>query len=91
MNIHLKKKPSWFVSRTVLATVPVLEEADGSIVSESLVAMEYLDEKYPQPPLFPADPVKKAQEKVLVQVFSSKVGLFRQSEMCSIYILRNEI
>ena len=36
--------------------------------------MEYLDEAYPEPPLFPRDPWSKAQDKVLVEIFNAKVS-----------------
>ncbi|XP_018018710.1 glutathione S-transferase omega-1 isoform X2 [Hyalella azteca] len=74
VNINLKRKPAWFLSRTMLEKVPVLERADGSIISESMVTMDYLDEVYPQPPLLPQDPWKKAEEKVWVEIFGLSVS-----------------
>jgi len=45
--------------------VPVL--TDGStVVYESLVINEYLDEKYPNPPLMPKDPASKAKARILI-------------------------
>jgi maleylacetoacetate isomerase len=40
--------------------VPALED-DGHVISQSLAIVEYLDEKYPNPPLLPTDPVARAR------------------------------
>jgi len=39
--------------------VPVLEH-DGAVLTQSLAIIEYLDERYPQPPLLPHDPLDRA-------------------------------
>jgi maleylpyruvate isomerase len=41
------------------ALVPALED-NGRILTQSLAIIEYLDEKYPNPPLLPKDPADKA-------------------------------
>jgi glutathione S-transferase len=45
--------------------VPVLTD-DATVLYESLVINEYLEEKYPNPPLLPKDPAKKAHGRILV-------------------------
>jgi glutathione S-transferase len=45
--------------------VPVLTD-DGTVLYESLIINEYLDEKYPNPPLMPKDPAKKAKARILI-------------------------
>jgi glutathione S-transferase len=45
--------------------VPVLTD-DGTVLYESCIINEYLDEKYPQPPLLPKEPGKKAKARILV-------------------------
>jgi maleylacetoacetate isomerase len=40
--------------------IPALDD-DGQIVSQSLAIVEYLEEKYPQPPLLPLDQVARAR------------------------------
>jgi maleylacetoacetate isomerase len=48
--------------------VPTLVEADGTVLTQSLAIMEYLDEAYPEPPLLPANPVERAYVRALAQI-----------------------
>ena len=41
------------------ALIPVLDD-DGRVLTQSLAIIEYLDEKYPQPPLLPHEPLDRA-------------------------------
>ncbi|XP_034658465.1 pyrimidodiazepine synthase isoform X1 [Drosophila subobscura] len=73
--INLQAKPDWFVKMSSTAKVPALElvkESGNPVLVESLVICDYLDEVYPEVPLYPTDPLKKAQDKILIQRF----GLF---------------
>ena len=45
--------------------VPVLTD-DATVLYESLIINEYLDEKYPNPSLMPKDPAKKAKARILI-------------------------
>ena len=45
--------------------VPVLTD-DNTVLYESCIINEYLEEKYPDPPLMPNEPGKKAQARILV-------------------------
>ncbi|HEX9265233.1 MAG TPA: glutathione S-transferase family protein [Candidatus Binatia bacterium] len=45
--------------------VPVLTD-DATVLYESLIINEYLEEKYPNPPLLPKDPAKKAKARILI-------------------------
>lgn len=45
--------------------VPVLTD-DATVLYESLIINEYLEEKYPNPPLMPKEPAKKAKARILV-------------------------
>ena len=69
VNVNLKFKPDWFLKRTLVGLVPVLEK-DDKIVYESSVCDDYLDEVYPQRSLMPSDPYQKAQDRILMEIFS---------------------
>jgi len=48
--------------------VPVIEE-DGTVVSDSLAILRHLEERYPAPPLFPADRGRRAEVDVFLDWF----------------------
>jgi glutathione S-transferase len=53
--------------------VPVLEE-DGFVLPESAVIMEYLEERYPEPALLPADAAERALARLQVHRFDELLG-----------------
>jgi len=59
-----------------MGKVPTLELEDGNLIYESLVTCDYLDEVYPNRPLNSSDPLKKAQDRMLIELFGVKVNLF---------------
>lgn len=64
--VDLDHRPSWMYEKNATGKVPVLEE-DGWLLSESAVIDEYLDERFPQPALLPADAAGRAAARLLVQ------------------------
>jgi maleylacetoacetate isomerase len=53
--------------------VPALGLDDGTILTQSVAILEYLDELYPDPPLLPADPVARARVRGLSHSITSDV------------------
>ena len=49
-----------FLSLNPWATVPVLQLNDGTCISEAIACCRYLEEAYPEPPLFGKNPKEKA-------------------------------
>ena len=45
--------------------VPALQEADGSVLTQSLAIIEYLEETRPEPPLLPKDAAGRARVRAL--------------------------
>ncbi len=66
--VDLDDRPAWIYEKNPLGRVPVLEE-DAFVLPESVVINEYLEERYPEPPLWPADPAERAAGRLLVERF----------------------
>ncbi|KAF4527254.1 hypothetical protein B566_EDAN006973 [Ephemera danica] len=70
INVDLSDKPDWFLKLNPRGLVPTIEYEDGSHLPESLIMCDYLDEKYPERPLYPKDPLLKARERILIDRFN---------------------
>jgi glutathione S-transferase len=66
--IDLSDRPAWLYEKNPVGRVPVLEE-DGICIPESAVIMELLEERFPEPPLLPADPADRALVRLAVWRF----------------------
>ena len=53
--------------------VPVLED-EGRVVSDSTHILEYLEERYPDPHVYPRDPARRAECVVFVDWFNRAVN-----------------
>jgi glutathione S-transferase len=73
VSIDLDDRPAWLYEKNLLGRVPVLEE-DGLVLPESLVIAEYLEERYPDPALWPADAAERALGRLAVQRFDDRLG-----------------
>ena len=65
VEVDLDDRPAWIYEKNPLGRVPVLEE-DTFVLAESAVIDEYLEERYPEPALWPADPGERAFGRLLV-------------------------
>ena len=65
VEVDLDDRPAWIYEKNPLGRVPVVEE-DTFVLAESAVIDEYLDDRYPDPPLWPADPAERALGRMLV-------------------------
>jgi stringent starvation protein A len=75
VEIDLSDRPAWIYDKNSTGRVPVLEE-DGWVLPESAVIMEYLEERYPEPPLLPADAADRAE---------ARLRIFRGDELTAPY------
>jgi glutathione S-transferase len=71
--IDLANRPTWLYEKNPAGKVPVLEE-DTLVLPESVVIMEYVEDRYPEPALLPADPAQRALERWRVFRFDDELG-----------------
>jgi glutathione S-transferase len=64
VEVDLDDRPAWIYEKNPLGRVPVFEE-DTFVLPESAVINEYLEERYPEPPLWPADAAERALGRLL--------------------------
>lgn len=63
-----------FLARSPMGKVPFLE-LDGARLAESQVICEYIEDAYPQKPLYPADPLAKAKVRELITIMELHMEL----------------
>jgi glutathione S-transferase len=68
VEVDLDDRPAWIYDKNPLGRVPVLEEGEF-VLPESAVINEYLEERWPEPALWPADPGERALGRLLVHRF----------------------
>src|SRR5919108_1955863 len=69
VEIDLGDRPAGLYQKNPLGRVPVYEEEGGLVLPESRVIMEYLEERFPEPALWPADPAGRARARVRLRRF----------------------
>ncbi len=60
-----EKQDPAYLQKNPLGLVPTLELEDGTCVPESTPIIEFLDARYPDPPLIPGDPLRRARMHAL--------------------------
>ena len=74
-----------FLALNPWATIPVLELADGTCISEAIACCRYLEEAHPEPPLMGRDP----QEKAVIAMWEHRMEW--DGYMAVVEMLRNTI
>ena len=74
VEVDLEHRPAWLYEKNPLGKVPVYEEDGGLVLPESPVIMEYLEERYPEPALWPADPAERALGRLWLERFDDRLG-----------------
>lgn len=65
-----------YVERNPMRTVPMLEWDEGGTprrLTQSMAILEYLDERFPTPPLLPSDPFRRAQVRMIAETVNSGI------------------
>ena len=60
-----------FLALNPQGLVPALELDDGTVLTQSLAIIEWLDETHPEPALLPADPLRRAKVRAFAQALAS--------------------
>ncbi len=78
ITIDLAAKPDWFKAISPLGKVPLLRiarpRAAETVLFESAVICEYIEETHPGPKLHPMDPIERAQHRAWIEFGSSVLG-----------------
>ena len=78
-----REPPEDLLDLNPFGSVPTLVDRD-LVIHDSRVAMEYLDERFPHPPLLPTDPVNRARTRlVLARIEQDWYSLLPQLENTS--------
>ena len=83
VELDLSDRPAWIYEKNPTGRVPVVEEDGGRPLPESAVIMEFLEERYPEPPLLPPDPADRAMVRLLIfrdHDFTDPYYAFRRGE-----------
>lgn len=77
LDFEAKAEKIWerrpeFLALNPAGQVPVLVEEDGTVLADSTVIAEYLEEVHPKPPLIGGDAVARAEVRRLVMWFDLK-------------------
>ena len=73
VEIDLSDRPDWIYEKNPLGKVPVLEEGDF-VLPESDVIMEYLEERFPEPPLLPGSWEERALARLRIFRFEDDLA-----------------
>jgi glutathione S-transferase len=72
IECDLGNKPKDLLELNPYGKVPVLVDGDA-VVYESAIIDEYLEEKYPQVPLMPKDPLARARIRIWIDYCNTRV------------------
>ncbi|WMY97587.1 MAG: stringent starvation protein SspA [Arsenophonus sp.] len=64
-NIDFKNLPQYFIKINPYRTIPTLVDRE-LILYDSRIIMEYLDERFPHPPLMPVYPVARGSSRLMM-------------------------
>ena len=76
VTLHLRKgeqKSADYLAVNPQGLVPSLVWSDGTVITQSMAIMEFLDEMIPEPPLMPADPAGRARVRSILQMIGCDI------------------
>ncbi|MFT6274467.1 MAG: maleylacetoacetate isomerase [Halioglobus sp.] len=76
-----QQKSEEYLSANPQGLVPALELDDGTVLSQSIAILEYLDECYPDAPLLPVKPLQKSRVRSVVNHIACDVHPLNNSSI----------
>ena len=73
LELKYNEMPEEILELNPCQTLPTLFDR-GMVLYDLSVIMEYLDERFPFPPLLPVDPIEKAEKRLLIYRFTRAEG-----------------
>ncbi len=73
INLQIDEMPEEILELNPCQTLPTLFDR-GMVLYDLSVITEYLDERFPFPPLLPVDPIEKAEKRLLIFRFTRAEG-----------------
>jgi len=73
LELKFDEMPEEILELNPFQTLPTLFDR-GMVLYDLSVIMEYLDERFPFPPLLPVDPIEKAEKRLLLYRFTRAKG-----------------
>lgn len=76
VSYALRKKENQapaYLSKNPAGLVPALELDDGTVLTQSLAIMEWLEETHPDPALLPSDPLARARVRALAYMIACEI------------------
>lgn len=68
-----EQRSAAYLSVNPQGLVPALLTDEGELLTQSLAIVEYLDERYPEPPLLPRAPAERAQARAIALAVSAEI------------------
>lgn len=65
VDVDIDNPPEDLIDINAYSSVPTLVDRD-LVLYDSMIIMEYLDERFPHPPLMPVDPVSRARTRMML-------------------------
>ena len=73
LELKFDEMPEEIIELNPFQTLPTLFDR-GMVLYDLSVVLEYLDERFPFPPLLPVDPIEKAEKRLLLYRFTRAEG-----------------
>ncbi|CAB3238043.1 unnamed protein product [Arctia plantaginis] len=89
--INLDQKPEWIYNFSPKGTVPALEYEQNKGIFDSNIINVYLDEKYPDVSLQAQDPLRRAQDKMIVEGFTGAQSAYYTAAFNSLALTPNMV